>query len=47
MLTGEIKQLCAAVVTKMVLEHQNVKSKVTQEMVDSFYSVDNIKIDFK
>ena len=44
MLTGEIKKICADVVTKMALEHQERLSKVTQEVVDSFYTMDNIKL---
>ncbi|NIO44949.1 MAG: tryptophan--tRNA ligase, partial [Candidatus Aenigmarchaeota archaeon] len=44
MLTGELKKLCADVVTEMILEHQHKKAQVTEEVVNSFYSMDNIRL---
>lgn len=43
MLTGELKNIVIKVITDMVVLHQEEKSKVTDEMVEQFYTMDNIE----
>ncbi len=43
MLTGELKKRCTDLVTEIVLAHQEARSQVTSEVVDSFYTMENVR----
>ena len=44
LLTGELKRICSDVITQIVVEHQNSKEIVTQDIVNKFYTIENINI---
>jgi tryptophanyl-tRNA synthetase len=43
MMTGEIKEILIKVLTDVVLRHQRAREAVTEEMIDAFFSVRNMR----